>query len=112
MTRGWSATSPTSRCTSSAASSTRPDLDDSCALCELCLRRRGRTRALMPVDAMPSMAGGEQRTPALRSREEADRLVLEIVGRHAESLLAVARRHSLCPDDAQDAYQRAMEILL
>src|SRR3954449_11152009 len=61
---------------------------------------------------MQLMAGGQARGQALRSREEADRLVLEIVSRHAESLLAVARRHSLCPDDAQDAYQRAMEILL
>ena len=61
---------------------------------------------------MRFMAGGEERTPALRSREEADRLVLGIIGAHADSLLAVARRHSLCPDDAQDAYQRAMEILL
>src|SRR3954449_769705 len=61
---------------------------------------------------MRLMAGGEGTQTALRSREEADRLVLEIVSRHADSLLSVARRHSMCPDDAQDAYQRAMEILL
>src|SRR3954449_10380120 len=61
---------------------------------------------------MQLMAGGQARGQALRSREEADRLVLEIVSRHADSLLSVARRHSLCADDAQDAYQRAMEILL
>jgi len=39
-------------------------------------------------------------------------LVLEILGAHACSLLSLARRHSLCADDAHDAYQRAVEILL
>ncbi|HSD79869.1 MAG TPA: sigma-70 family RNA polymerase sigma factor [Solirubrobacteraceae bacterium] len=39
-------------------------------------------------------------------------MVLDLVTRHAESLLRVARRYSYCADDAQDAYQRAMEILL
>ena len=32
--------------------------------------------------------------------------------RTTESLLRVARRYSYCADDAQDAYQRALEILL
>lgn len=32
--------------------------------------------------------------------------------RHAGSLMGVARRHSLCAEDAQDAYQRALEIYL
>jgi RNA polymerase sigma factor (sigma-70 family) len=62
-----------------------------------------------------AMAGGEATRPVrpvLRSREEADRLVVETIARHAESLLALARRYSLCPDDAQDAYQRALEIFL
>ena len=49
--------------------------------------------------------------PAL-GPEEAEALVLELIGAHAESLLRVARRHSLCADDAQDAYQRSLEILL
>jgi RNA polymerase sigma factor (sigma-70 family) len=39
-------------------------------------------------------------------------LVLAVIGAHAGSLLAVARRHSLCADDAYDAYQRALEIFL
>lgn len=55
---------------------------------------------------------GAAAAPALRSVEAAQRLVLEIVGEHADSLLGVARRHSLCLDDAQDAYQRAIEILI
>ena len=43
---------------------------------------------------------------------EAEDLVLSTVQRHAESLLRLARRHSLCVDDAQDAYQRALEIFI
>lgn len=39
-------------------------------------------------------------------------LALEILGVHAGPLLSLARRHSLCADDAHDAYQRAVEILL
>jgi len=48
----------------------------------------------------------------LRGPDEARELVLEIVRVYADELLEVARRHSLCLDDAQDAYQRALEILL
>jgi RNA polymerase sigma factor (sigma-70 family) len=44
--------------------------------------------------------------------QEAEALVIGLIGAHAESLLRVARRHSLCADDAQDAYQRGLEILL
>ena len=39
-------------------------------------------------------------------------LVTRTIAEHAGSLLATARRHSLCADDAQDAYQRALEIFL
>jgi RNA polymerase sigma factor (sigma-70 family) len=39
-------------------------------------------------------------------------LVTRTIAEHAGSLLATARRHSLCVDDAQDAYQRALEIFL
>jgi RNA polymerase sigma factor (sigma-70 family) len=46
------------------------------------------------------------------SAERADALVLELVTAHADSLLRVARRYSLCADDAHDAYQRGLEILL
>ena len=36
----------------------------------------------------------------------------EMVHRHRARLLAVARRHSFSPEDAEDAVQRAVEILL
>jgi RNA polymerase sigma factor (sigma-70 family) len=39
-------------------------------------------------------------------------LVLRVVAQHADSLLRTARRHSLCADDAHDAYQRTMEIFV
>jgi RNA polymerase sigma factor (sigma-70 family) len=42
----------------------------------------------------------------------AEELVLRTVAAHADSLLRTALRCSLCPDDAQDAYQRALEIFM
>ena len=45
-------------------------------------------------------------------RERGEALVLELLEAHAESLLRVARRYSMCADDAHDAYQRGLEILM
>ena len=42
----------------------------------------------------------------------AEELILRTVAAHADSLLRTARRCSLCPDDAQDAYQRTLEIFM
>jgi RNA polymerase sigma factor (sigma-70 family) len=47
-----------------------------------------------------------------RTPDEAQDLVLDLIAAHADSLLRTARRYSLCADDAQDAYQRALEILM
>jgi DNA-directed RNA polymerase specialized sigma24 family protein len=38
--------------------------------------------------------------------------VLAVLQENAATLLRVARQHSLCDDDAQDAYQRGLEIFL
>ncbi|MFM8761997.1 MAG: sigma-70 family RNA polymerase sigma factor [Solirubrobacterales bacterium] len=46
------------------------------------------------------------------SRADTEDLVLAVVSRHAEALLRLARRHSLCASDAEDAYQRGLEIFL
>jgi RNA polymerase sigma factor (sigma-70 family) len=46
------------------------------------------------------------------SRTEAEDLVLATITNHADALLRTARRHSLCADDASDAYQRGLEIFL
>jgi RNA polymerase sigma factor (sigma-70 family) len=45
-------------------------------------------------------------------RERGEALVLELLEAHADSLLRVARRYSMCADDAHDAYQRGLEILM
>lgn len=42
----------------------------------------------------------------------AEELILRTIAAHADSLLRTARRHSLCVDDAQDAYQRGLEIFM
>ena len=43
---------------------------------------------------------------------EAEDRTAALVDRHGTALLRVARQHSLCLDDAHDAYQRALEIYL
>jgi len=40
------------------------------------------------------------------------RAAVEIVTRYEPALRRTARRYSLCADDAEDAFQRALEILL
>jgi RNA polymerase sigma factor (sigma-70 family) len=46
------------------------------------------------------------------SRSDAEDLVLTTITQHADALLRTARRHSLCADDANDAYQRGLEIFM
>lgn len=46
------------------------------------------------------------------THDQAQELVQRTVATHSESLLRTARRHSLCADDAHDAFQRSMEIFL
>jgi DNA-directed RNA polymerase specialized sigma24 family protein len=43
---------------------------------------------------------------------DVEEIILRTVAAHADSLLRTARRFSLCPDDAQDAYQRTLEIFM
>jgi RNA polymerase sigma factor (sigma-70 family) len=45
-------------------------------------------------------------------RRSADELVVAVVRQRTGELLRFARRFSLCADDAQDAYQRSVEIFL
>jgi RNA polymerase sigma factor (sigma-70 family) len=69
---------------------------------------------------MQDVAGGcdtdvepvEENARRVLSDAQARDLVMRVVARHADSLLSTARRHSLCADDAQDAYQRTMEIFV
>lgn len=64
--------------------------------------------------AEPSPVALPEDAPSRRLLPEADaeQLVLAVLGQHADALLRTARRHSLNPDDAQDAYQRGLEIFL
>jgi RNA polymerase sigma factor (sigma-70 family) len=66
-----------------------------------------RDLTLVP-DADPALG----RMVVRRSPEQAEQLVLDLIAAHADSLLRTARRYSLCADDAQDAYQRGLEILM
>ena len=71
---------------------------------------------------MTTSAEGTQATPnhdeagrstpavALRTAAQAEAMVVATVQGHADDLLRVARRYSLCADDAYEAYQRALEI--
>jgi RNA polymerase sigma factor (sigma-70 family) len=52
-------------------------------------------------------------TPAARpSRAQIEPAALALLSRHSAGLLATARRYSVTPEDAEDAYQRGVEILL
>ena len=46
------------------------------------------------------------------SRAQIDMAALELVRRYGASILSMARRYSVCAEDAEDAYQRGLEILL
>src|SRR5947209_1995528 len=51
-------------------------------------------------------------TQARPSRAQIEPAALELLSRHSAGLLATARRYSATPEDAEDAYQRGVEILL
>jgi hypothetical protein len=57
-------------------------------------------------------ARGRGGDAGVRSAAAAEALLLDVVRRHADALLRVARSHSLCDDDAHDAYQRSLEQFL
>jgi RNA polymerase sigma factor (sigma-70 family) len=72
--------------------------------------------AIAPHDAAthsnPVLSEARPALVVQRSPEQAEQLVLDLIAAHADSLLRTARRYSLCADDAQDAYQRGLEILM
>lgn len=61
---------------------------------------------------MENLAPPEHDARLRLTDDEAHALVARTVATQAESLMRTARRHSLCADDAHDAYQRGMEIFL
>jgi RNA polymerase sigma factor (sigma-70 family) len=56
-----------------------------------------------------AMLGGGNPRP---SRHEIERATLGLLQRHGPQILATARRYAATPEDAEDAYQRGLEILL
>ncbi|MGH2762920.1 MAG: sigma-70 family RNA polymerase sigma factor, partial [Thermoleophilaceae bacterium] len=46
------------------------------------------------------------------ARAEIDEAALELLARHGPQIVATARRYAATPEDAEDAYQRGLEILL
>jgi RNA polymerase sigma factor (sigma-70 family) len=46
------------------------------------------------------------------SRDEIEPAALDLIRRHGAQIMSVARRYSATPEDAEDAYQRGLEILL
>jgi RNA polymerase sigma factor (sigma-70 family) len=46
------------------------------------------------------------------ARGEIDQAALELLAKHGAQILATARRYATTPEDAEDAYQRGLEILL
>ena len=64
-------------------------------------REKGRTRATEQTGERPGPAEGARK-----------RAAVETYSRHQATLKRTARRYSLCADDAEDALQRTLEILL
>ena len=53
-----------------------------------------------------------KRRPRRPERGELDEAALSLVARHGAQILATARRYAATAEDAEDAYQRGLEILL
>jgi RNA polymerase sigma factor (sigma-70 family) len=62
----------------------------------------------MLTKLLTAVGPGRSRPP----REEIEPAALELVSRHGAQIMATARRYAVTPEDAEDAYQRGLEILL
>jgi len=79
---------------------------------ELSCVRRGQILSTHDVDRTGAARLTEPETRPVVDGAARKRAAIALIGRHERSLKQTARRFSLCADDAEDAYQRAMEILL
>lgn len=61
---------------------------------------------------MTDLAPAEQDARTRLTDDQTQELVLRTLATQSESLLRTAHRHSLCVDDAHDAFQRGVEIFL
>ena len=69
--------------------------------------RAGASRCRIPLYSV--LMHKSQRRPA---RGVIDDAALALLARHGAQILATARRYAATPEDAEDAYQRGLEILL
>jgi RNA polymerase sigma factor (sigma-70 family) len=72
-------------------------------------RRRARGRAAGRTPLRNVAPSADTLPPAEAARFDA---AVAVIASYGAALRRTARRHSLCADDAEDAYQRALEILL
>src|SRR3954453_5115721 len=75
--------------------------------------RRHCARAFVSQTMRP--AGGPLSTAAQMtrpSRAEIEPAALELIRSHGAQIMSTARRYAASPEDAEDAYQRGLEILL
>ena len=68
---------------------------------------RGRGGAAFPLNVVLMSERGIR-----PERAEIDAAALELLARHGSQILATARRYAATPEDAEDACQRGLEILL
>ena len=69
----------------------------------ICIRERNRLR----VANHPSVV-----TDVTNTTRNRDARVTQLIDRAGQTLICIAQQHSLCNDDALDAYQRALEIFI
>ena len=73
-------------------------------------------RGLMgQTEEAPPRAGGPGRVDRIEAGNDLaqrKRAAVELIHRHDTALRSSARRYSICGDDADDAYQRGIEICL
>src|SRR6185503_16310381 len=89
-----------------------PDLhraldEKSLAFCAREVVREGRTGAGSALNVVLMSERGIR-----PERAEVDAAALELLARHGAQILATARRYAATPEDAEDACQRGLEILL
>src|SRR5918996_2268659 len=75
-------------------------------------RRGPRCAGRGSSDAHPG--GGHDARPARTrpARAEIDQAARHLIARRGGEIVAAARRYAATPEDAEDAYQRSLEILL
>jgi Sigma-70 region 2 len=72
-------------------------------------KRRDRSCSNGGAPVGQACVGQERRQPA---RGDIDRAAIDLIRRRGREILATARRYAANLDDAEDAYQRGLEILL